>query len=100
MRKPGQGAKPPAGLTADPVVAAVWVRTTEVDVRGAPEAKIASKWGRGYHRSGPTGWRPETPGMEKLGEPGVHFKSDFSMMRGRAIGAFALTPGPERLPVC
>ena len=54
---------------------------------------IAPKWGRGYHRSGPTGWLPDRSGLMKVGEPDLLFKNPFSIARLFVIAAFALTSG-------
>ena len=52
---------------------------------------IASKWGRGYHRSGPTGWLPDRSGLLKIDEERSHCKIAFSMARTPAIADIALT---------
>lgn len=54
---------------------------------------IASKKGRGYHRSGPTGY-PDHSGLHKLGEPAGDCQSDFSMTHCIIIGGFGLTRKP------
>ena len=54
-------------------------------VRGAPEATIASKRGRGCHGCGPTGYCPIPSGTTKLGQGTHQCKNAFSMPAPRAI---------------
>ena len=53
--------------------------------------RIASKRGRGYHRSGPTGWMPDYSGTTKLGQCPALFKASFSMEAAALIAHIALT---------
>ena len=53
--------------------------------------EIASRRGRGYHRSGPTGLVPDRSGRPSLGEPASVYQSAFSMAGPSVIGADSLT---------
>jgi hypothetical protein len=91
-RKPGQAAKPSAGLGGRHEVLAAWVRNQRVFMSPiAPEARDCFQVGPGLPPKWPYRRMPDDSDPFKLGECRAVFKAVFSMAGSRAIAAIGLT---------
>lgn len=88
--------KPPAGLDGRPASLPSGFATGRLMSALRRKQCIASKRGRGCHRTWPYRLRPDRSGPVKLGEAARNFKSDFSMIGSRAIDRLALTGSTPR----
>ena len=89
MKSPVRSLKLPAGLDGPTRCRCRLGSQRGLGDRITPEAKIASKRGRGYHRCGPTGCLPDRSGLFKVGEGRPDYQCSFSMDASRAIAARA-----------
>lgn len=97
MESPARSLKLPAGLDGPTRCRCRLGSQHGPGVRIAPEAKIASKRGRGCHGMWPYRLTPDHSGADKLGQGPPLFKCAFSIARGAMIGRRAAVPAiPDR----
>jgi hypothetical protein len=87
MKSPARSLKLPAGLDGPTRCRCRLGSQRGLGDRITPEAKIASKRGRGYHRCGPTGWVPDHSGPCKVGEDRTDYQCSIPMGVGHSIAA-------------